>query len=255
MTQIYELKDKIVKFHAEYEIYLKYVYKFIVAFTLFCLINGKIGFMEKIAELPVSLILGLVCSLLPTGVTLLIAAALVVLHLNVLSMEVALAAILIFVLIFFMYFRFAPQDGMIVALTPILHVIGLPYLAVLGTGLLRKVYSVAAVICGTIAFYFVDGIYQNVMALQMTAAAAGVEAAKITVSVSQLLANKEMYLAVGVFAVSTIAVHVVHKMNIDYAWKVSILVGTLLQIAGFLAGYLVFDIQGRWVGLILGSII
>ena len=30
MTQIYELKDKIIKFHAEYEIYLKYVYKFIV---------------------------------------------------------------------------------------------------------------------------------------------------------------------------------------------------------------------------------
>ena len=255
MTQIYELKDKIIRFHAEYEIYLKYVYKFIVAFALFCLINGKIGFMESIAELPVSLILGLVCSLLPTGVTLLVAAALVVLHLNVLSMEVALAAILIFVFIFFMYFRFAPQDGMIAALTPILHVIGVPYLAVIGTGLLRKVYSVAAVICGTIAFYFVDGIYQNVMSLKMTAAAAGVEAAKITVSVDQLLSNKEMYLSIAVFAVSTIAVYVVHKLNIDHAWKVSILVGTLLQLAGFLAGYLMFDIQGRWVAMVVGVIV
>ena len=63
MTQIYELKDKIVRFHAEYEVYLAYVYKFIVAFVLFCLINAKIGFMERIAELPVSLILALVCSL------------------------------------------------------------------------------------------------------------------------------------------------------------------------------------------------
>ena len=57
MTQIYELKDKIVKFHAEYELYLKYIYKFIIAIALFSVINGKVGFMERIAELPVSLLL------------------------------------------------------------------------------------------------------------------------------------------------------------------------------------------------------
>lgn len=255
MTQIYELKDKIIRFHAEYEVYLKYVYKFLVAFILFCMINSKIGFMENIAELPVSLVLALVCSLLPKGVTLFVAAALIVLHLNVLSMEVALTALLIFVLIFFMYFRFAPQDGFIVAITPILHVFGIPYLGVIGTGLLCKVYSVAAVLCGTVAYYFVDGIYQNVTALQMTATTAGVEAAKITVSVTQLLSNKEMYLTVGVFAVATITVNIVHKLNIDHAWKVSILVGTLIQICGLLAGYLVFDIQGRWGALIIGAII
>lgn len=255
MTQIYELKDKIVRFHAEYEVYLKYVYKFAVAFALFCLINGKIGFKASVAELPISLILALVCSLLPKGVTLVVAAALIVLHLNVLSAEVALAAILIFVLIFFVYFRFAPQDGLVVAITPILHVLGIPYLAVIGTGLLRKVYSVAAVLCGTVAFYFVDGIYQNVMSLQMTATAAGVEATKITISVEQLLSNKEMYVTVAVFALATIVVNIVHKLNIDHAWKVAILAGTLVQISGLLAGYLIFDIQGRLVGLIVGAII
>ena len=256
MTQIYELKDKIIRFHAEYEVYLKYAYKFVVALILFCLINGKIGFMTSIAELPISLILALVCSLLPKGVMLLVAAALVVLHLNVLSMEVALVAILMFMLIFFMYFRFAPKDGIIVAITPILHVMGIPYLAVIGTGLLRKMYSVAAVLCGTVAYYFVDGVYQNVTALQKTDTSTGaVEAVKVTVSVEQLLSNKEMYVAVVVFALATIAVHVIHKMNIDHAWKVAILSGTLIQIAGFLAGYLVFDIQGRLLGLIIGSII
>ena len=158
MTQVYELKDKIIKFHAEYEVYLKYVYKFFVAFSLFFMINSKIGFMERITELPVSLILALVCCLLPKGVTLFAAATLVILHLSALSLEVAMAALLIFVVIFFVYFRFAPADGMIVAITPILHALGIPYLATIGTGLLRNVYSVAAVVCGTIAFYFVDGI-------------------------------------------------------------------------------------------------
>ncbi|MBQ6845389.1 MAG: hypothetical protein IJO60_12255 [Agathobacter sp.] len=255
MTQIYELKDKITKFHAEYEIYLAYLYKFLIAFVLFCVINAKVGFMERIAELPVSLILALVCCLLPQGVTLLVAAVLVVVHLSVLSLEVAIAAILIFVLIFFVYFRFSPKDGLIVAITPILHTIGIPYLATIGTGLLRNVYSVAAVVCGTIAFYFVDGIYQNVVALQMTAAGAEIDASKVTVSVEQLLSNKEMYLTVGVFIVAAIAVYLVRKLNMDHAWKVAILVGTLVQVAGLLTGYLVLDIQGRWIPMIIGSLI
>ena len=255
MTQLYELKDKIIKFHAEYEIYLTYVYKFIVALVLFCTINSKVGFMERIAELPVSLILALVCCLLPKGVMLLAAAGLLTLHLYVLSMEVALAAVLIFVMIFFVYFRFAPKDGMLVAVTPILHAIGIPYVAPIATGLLRNVYSVAAVICGTIAYYFVDGIYQNVVVLQMTATKSGVDAAKVSISVEQLLANKEMYLAVGIFTIATIVVHIVRKLNVDHAWKVAILVGTLVQISGMLTGYLVFDIQGRWPQMLIGSII
>lgn len=255
MTQLYELKDKIVKFHAEYEVYLGYVYKFVVAFVLFCLINGKVGFMERIAELPVSLVLALVCCLLPKGVTLLVAAVLVVLHLNVLSMEVALAAILIFVVIFFLYFRFAPKDGMLVVFTPILHVMGIPYVAPIATGLLCEVYSVAAVICGTVAFYFVDGIYQNVVVLQMMEENAGVDASKVSVSVEQLLSNKEMYLTVAVFLVVSIVVHIVRKMSVEHAWKVAILVGTLVQVSGLLTGYLILDIQGRWVPMLIGSIV
>ena len=255
MTQLYEIKDKLLRFHAEYEIYLAYVYKFVIALVLFCLINTRIGFMERIAEFPVSLILALVCCLLPKGVTLVIAAVLVILHLNVLSMEVALAALLLFALMFFVYFRFAPHDGMLVALTPILHVLGIPYIASIGTGLIRKAYSVMAVACGTIAFFFVDGIYQNVVALQMTSAGAEVDVSKITVSVAQLLSNKEMYLTVAIFVVVSIIVNRVSKMNMDHVWKISILVGTLIQITGLSVGYILFDISGRWLTLILGSII
>lgn len=255
MEKLYEIKDKAVKFHAEYEVYLTYVYKFVVALVLFCLINDKIGFMERFAEFPVSLILALVCCLLPKGITLLAAAALVTLHLYVLSMEVAVAAALLFVMIFFLYFRFAPQDGVVVALTPICHAIGVPYVVPIGTGLLGTGYSMVAVVCGTIAFYFVEGIYQNVVALQTNAAGVEVDVSKITVSVEQLLSNKEMYLTVAVLGAATVIVHMVRKMNINHVWKVSILVGTLVQIAGLLAGYLLFDIQGRWVSMMIGSLI
>ena len=255
MTKLYEWKDKIVRFHAEYEIYMTYIYKFILGLALFAWINGKIGFMEQISSFPVTLVLALVCCLLPKGVMLFVAAALVTLHLNVLSLEVAVAALLIFAMIFFVYFRFAPQDGLLVVLTPVLHAIGIPYVVTIGTGLLRKVYSVAAVICGTIVFYFVEGIHQNVLVLQMTEANDNVDVIKATISVEQLLSNKEVYLTLVVFALVTMVVHMIRKMNIEHAWRVSIFVGSLLQISGLLAGYLILDIQGRWILMIIGSVL
>lgn len=256
MTKLLEIKERVFRFWGEYETYLKFVYKFIIALALFCIINGSVGFMERISTFPVALLLALVCCLLPQGVTLLVAAALVVANLYVLSMEVAITAVLIFVLVFFLYFRFSPKDGVLFALTPICFALHIPYILPIGTGLLRKKYSAAAVCCGTIVFFFLDGIYENVTALQATSAGAGdMEAAKMTITAGQLLANKEMYLTVAVFAISTIVVNVVRKMAMDHAWKVAVVSGALVQISGLFVGYLLFDISGKTIDMILGNVV
>lgn len=255
MTKLLEIKEQVMRFCGEYEVYLKFVYKFVLALALFCLINGSIGFMESISTFSIALLLALVCCLLPQSVTLFVAAALVVANLYVLSMEVAITAALIFVLIFFLYFRFSPKDGVLFILTPICFALHVPYVLPICAGLLRKVYSSAAVACGTIVFFFLNGIYENVTALQATFVGGEVEAAKMTITVGQLLANKEMYLTVAVFTLASITVCIVRKMSMDHAWKVAIVSGALVQISGLFVGYLLFDIPGKTVGMIIGNII
>lgn len=255
MTKLYEIKDRVIKFCAEYETYLKYAYRFIVALILFCLINGTVGFMEKLNSYPVAFILAAVCCLFPQGVTLLVAAVLILLHLYVLSFEVAITALLLFVIIALLYFRFSPQDGTLVAITPIFHAMGIPYILPIGAALLRKTYSVTAVVCGTIVYYFLHGIYENVQSLQSTVAGAEVETAKMTITVGQLLTNKEMFLVIGIFIVASIVVRIVSNMAIDHAWKVAAGAGILVQVAGLLTGYFVLDISGKTLGMILGSVV
>lgn len=255
MTKLLEIKERVTRFCGEYEVYLKFVYKFLLALALFCLINGSIGFMESISTFSIALLLALVCCLLPQSMTLLVAAALVVANLYVLSMEVAVTATLIFVLIFFLYFRFSPKDGVLFILTPICFALHIPYVLPICAGLLRKVYSSAAVACGTIVFFFLNGIYENVTALQATFVGGEVEAAKMTITAGQLLANKEMYLTVGVFTFASIIVYIVCKLSIDHAWKVAIVSGALVQISGLFVGYLLFDISGKTVGMIIGNIV
>jgi len=118
------------------------------------------------------------------------------------------------------------------------------------------VYSVAAVACGTIVYFFMHGIYENVTALQATTVGTGaVEGAKMTITAGQLLANKEMYLTVIVFVISAIVVHVIRKMSIDHAWKIAIVSGALIQISTLFVGYLLCDITGKTLGMLFGNVV
>ena len=65
MTNLLEIKDRLIRFYSKYETYLFPVVKFIVAIVLFTVINMNIGFMEKISRFPIALILALVCAILP----------------------------------------------------------------------------------------------------------------------------------------------------------------------------------------------
>ena len=106
MTRIYEIKEKVLRFCSEYETYLKYVWKFVVALALFAIINSSIGFMEQLSGPLLTVLLAFICCLLPLGVTLSVAAVLVILHLYVLSVEVTLMTIIVFAVVFLLYFRF-----------------------------------------------------------------------------------------------------------------------------------------------------
>ena len=43
MTKLLEIKKQVFRFWGKYETYLRFVYKFIIAFVLFTLINESIG--------------------------------------------------------------------------------------------------------------------------------------------------------------------------------------------------------------------
>lgn len=255
MTKLFEVKENFFRFCGAYESYLIFAYKFVIALVLFGIINGQIGFMESFSSFLVTFLLALVCCLLPQGVTLFVAAVLVVVHLSALSMEVAITALLIFAIIFLVYFRFAPEDGLLFILTPIFCAMGIPYVLPVCVGLLRKKYSIVALACGAVAFYFVNGIYENVSVLSTTAAAGEETVAKMTITASQLLANKEMYLTVAVLVISAIVVASVKKMVIDHAWKVAIVSGILVQVCGLLAGYILFGMTDKMLGMIIGNIV
>ena len=249
MTTLLELKEKLVRFYGKYEVYITPIVKFIVAFAALMTIDRNIGYMELVSSTPVALILGLLCAILPVGGTIFIAAVVILADMYALSIEVCLVALLLFVLIYFIYFRFAPRQGMGVLLTPICFRLNIPYVIPVGMGLLEEAYSVFAVICGTVVYFFLDGVRQNEKLLGGAAEESTEANSKIVVALNQLLGNKEMYLVIGIMAVTLIIVYLIRRMSIANAS------GILFETIGLIAGYMLLGISGKTVSVLVGNVI
>lgn len=256
MTKLLEMKDKCFKFYGEYATYLFPVIKFVLALTAFLMINRNVGYMEKISTFSIALILALLCCLLPVNAIIGISAILILLNLYTLSLEVALTAFMIFAVVCLLYFRFSPRDGIVAVLTPVLFRLHIPYIMPVGCGLLRGADSLISMLCGTVIFYFLDGIKKNASALLEMNADENMEmASRFNVTIGQLFGNKEMYLVLGVFGVSGIVVSLVRRIRVDYAWTFAIICGILVEFLGLFIGYIMLGISGKAVGLVVGNLV
>lgn len=254
MTGLLEIKEKLKNLYGRYDVFLKPLFKFILAVCVFSLINGNIGYMKRINTAPVMLVFSLVCAILPVNAMVLAAAAVVLAHLYALSLEVAVVGLALFLLIGLLYFRFAPKDGIYALLTPLCLHYNLGPVMPMTVGLLGKAYSVISVISGSFVWFFLNGVKQNESAL----GSSGDEAAmtsKFTAALNQLIGNKEMYLVIVTFLLVTMAVYLIRSLSIDYAWMAAIIVGSLVNFIVLFAGYVLLGISGKVMGLVIGSLL
>lgn len=252
MTGLLEIKEKLKTIYSKYDIYLKPLCKFILALSVFCMINGNIGYMKRLSALPVTLVLSLICSVLPVPAMILLSGAVILLHLYELSLEVMVVAFVLFLLIALLYFRFAPKDGIFLLLTPLCLHFHISSVMPLSVGLMGKAYSAASLVCGTIAWFFLNGVKDNAAALGNSSEDAAA-LSKFSAALDQIMGNKEMHLTAVTFLLAAVLVWFIRRLSIDYAWKAAIIAGSLVNFIILFAGYLMLGLSSRIPGLILGS--
>lgn len=255
MTTLLELKEKIVQFYGKNESYLRPVVKFVIAFAIFSTINNNIGYMSRISSTPIALILALLCSILPNGATIILASLVVLADMYALSLEVCIVALLLFMIIYFIYFRFAPKNGYEVLLMPLCFKLNIPYVMPLGQGLLRNLYSMFSLFCGTVVYFFLSGVKENAAVLGSAAEETEGATSKIVVAINQLVGNKEMYLVLAILIITMVIVYVIRKLPIENAWGVAIISGALFETIGLIAGYMLLGISGKTMSVLVGNVI
>ena len=100
MTSLLEIREYIKNFYVKYELYITYVWKFLLSLIALTMISNKIGYQTNLTKLPILLMASLLCSIMPQNFMVLISAGFILAHLYKLSIFCAAIALIIFLLMF-----------------------------------------------------------------------------------------------------------------------------------------------------------
>lgn len=253
MSSLLEIKEILKRLYAKYEVFIMPVLKFLLTFVALLMVNSKLGYMSKIDNMGIVLIVALLSSFLPFGFALFFAMVFILLHFYALAMEVALVGLCVFVVMALLFFRFAPKDSVAVLLTPICFFFKVPYVVPVSMGLVGNPMSMVSVSCGVVIHYLVDFVAANATAIK--ALDESESTVRLRMVIDALLDNKQMIVTVMAFAITVVVAYVIRRMSIDYAWTVSIVASTMLNALVLLVGDLMFDTNISVVGVLLGSVV
>ena len=253
MTTLLVAKQYIKHFISKYEVYLKPLLKLILALTSLMLINGKIGYMHRLDSISIVLIAALMCSFMPMNFIIVVAAVFTVLHMYALSLECAVVTLVLLLVLFLLYFRFSPKDTIVVLLTPMSFILGIPYVMPLAMGLLGSPASAVSVGCGVIVTFFIRNIADG--SSTFSAMEAEDMASRFRYIIDGFISNKGMILTIVAFTATIIIVYLIRRLSVDYAWTIAIIAGALADVMILLVGDLIFDTNVSILGLIIGTVV
>ena len=252
MSSLLEMRENLRNFYSRNEVYLLPLLKCVLALTTLMVLNVNLGYMTKINNPVLVLLIALMCSFLPMNLLVIISALFVVLHCYAISMECAIVVGSVFLLLFLLYYRFSPKDTLVVVFLPLCFGLKIPFVLPLIVGLLCGPASVVSVACGVIVYYVIHYVKESASVIMSLDADGSV--AKFRYVLDGFMDNKAMMVVLISFCVTTIIVYIIRRLSVDHAWTIAIFVGAVSNVIILLVGNLMYETGISVVSLILGTI-
>ena len=260
MRDLLVIKEKLKKFVGKNEVFILPVLKFLMVFIAMSKINSSLGFMSKLSNGGITLIVALAGSFLPLNLTLVILALIITAHMYKLSMECAILVLALFVIMFLLYFRFASKDSVGALLVPISFAFKVPYIMPVSMGLVGGPCSMVSVGCGTVIYQVLHYIAVNAENIK------GGGGDKITEKLGSLkaivdgmLENKAIIVYAVAFSITVLVVYIIRRLSINYSWFIAIAAGSIgcfvLVLITTAALHAQVSLGGAFFGMIISIIV
>lgn len=253
MTALLELRENLKKIYSRNEAFILPVIKFLLSFIVLSIINGKMGYMTKLDNMAIVLIVSLLCSFLPTGFMAFFAMMFAVLHMYALSIETAAVGLVVFLLLYLLFLRFTAKEALVVVLTPALCMLKLPYVMPVAMGLIGTPASCVSVGCGVVVYYLLQTVITNAPTINSMGAEEAT--AKLRLLIDGMLGNKAMLVTIAAFAITVIVVYLIRRMSVDHSWTIAMVAGVMIEVMILLVGDLMYDTNLSIVSALLGAVV
>ena len=252
MTQLLEIRDNIKVFFSKYDVFIIPVFKFLLALIMLIMINSKLGYMGRLNNIGIVLIVSLACSFLPSGAILLFGSLFSMAHVFALSPEVAIIVAVVYMLIYLLYLRFTPSESLCIVATPMLFVCHVPYVIPVVMGLVGGPVSALSVVCGVIVYYTLHVVVQN--SANVSGDLSDI-LGQIKLIIDSLLGNRQMLVVVAAFAITTIAVYIIRRLPIEHCWTIAMIAGAILNTLILLVGGLIYKAGFSVLPILFGLVL
>ena len=245
LTGLLEFKEKLKAFYAKGGIYIRYVCNFVLAFLSMFAMSRKIGGNGIISNPLICIALSIVCAFLPVNITVVIVTIYMIINLFTLSLELAMIALGVMVVIYLLSFRFAPKTGFIMILTPILFFLKLPYVVPVVAALTVGMTGIVPAVSGVFIYYIIT-----------FAATLDVNNAlqNINFIFNNILTNKELVTIVVSFAVVITMIYFIKRLSVNYSAIIAVIAGCVTDALIQIIAFAVLSVNFSIIGMIAGHI-
>ena len=252
IVTILELRAHILRFLQKFQLVLEPLIKFIVAFAVFRSINNAIGHHALLMSLPAELLLSLLGTFTPSVLLVLLAGAVSLAHVYVASPLLAILVAILMTILYCFIARFSGKYGYVVLAVPILFLLKIPYVVPLILGLVATPMAVIPAACGVIV-YRMFVVISDIALLDETMGIEDILEMYIDV-IDRLVADKQMIITIAVFFLMIIVMYLMRKLAIEYVFEISIAVGAIVCILGFLVADTVLQTELNIISMVFGTV-
>ena len=253
MMPLLVFRERVKSFYQRHDIYINPAMKFVFAVISFIAINQEIGFDSRLKSIPVVMVLALISAFTPSAIMVLIATAMVALHVFSASPILSILVIILFMIIYFLFARFTPRYGYVILAIPILYFLKIPYVMPILLGIVATPIAIVSTVCGVLVYYIIQ-LVKTAVNVQINPSVDDVLKLYTDV-IDGLMSNKQMIMTIVIFATILLVVYYVRRMKFDYAFEISIAAGALTSVLGFLVSDIILDKSEQILAMILGTIV
>ncbi len=252
IVTILEIRARILRFLQKFQLVVEPVIKFIIAFAVFRSINNAIGHQTMLMSLPAELLLSLLGTFTPPVLLVLIAAAVSLAHVYVASPLLAILVAVLMIILYCFIARFSGKYGYAVLAVPILFLLKIPYVVPLILGLVATPMAIIPVACGVIVYR----MFVVISSVALVESSMGIEDILLMYIdvIDRLLADKQMLITIAVFFVMILAMYLIRKISMEYVFEISIAVGAIVCILGFLVADMVMQTELDIIAMVFGTV-
>ena len=252
LTGLLEFKEKLKAFYAKGGIYIRYVCNFVLAFLSMFAMSRKIGGNGIISNPLICIALSIVCAFLPVNITVVIVTIYMIINLFTLSLELAMIALGVMVVIYLLYFRFAPKTGFIMILTPILFFLKLSYVVPVVAALTVGMTGIVPAVSGVFIYYIITFAANYSTAISTLDVNNALQ--NINFIFNNILTNKELVTIVVSFAVVITMIYFIKRLSVNYSAIIAFIAGCVTDALIQIIAFAVLSVNFSIIGMIAGHI-